>query len=528
MRKNLIFIIIILAAVIFGGMSAMWWLQASNARKNIEAGIADFNTGPVKLSYDAIETSGFPLKLVVSLINPKLNGRVDVLLDPNKQRALPEWDENAALQGTASLSIDALSSKYTFVMNGAWKNTSTLNGQPVALASKADISAQCSLVLNRAGGWASSLWNFSALKDHSNEFMSDLRLFDCALGDLAIVEPQTGATLAQSGAQRLYISSDPKGDKREIRFYLKGADSFVTPDGDRVFAAYSRAFSPQTMPTMLSAYGKQNTEVDFTYIGPLDWTGDPRIAPVEIHLSKFAITNDAYNINASFDLSNAADAQKQSARVAFTSEANFNQPYSALLHDAVRSMITDLLAQQKIPAPLPPSIKNYTPDSLYALLAPAIPDFHTFGKCTAALDLSYQGGAGFSGGDFTLSNLELSVAQYGITAKGTGKRAPGALMPAVNMTFNCRNCLQMVDDVAGYTSHIQSITGALSPEKPVMPLNTATIEGYKNFLQALASDEGGGNFSFVILSDGKMGVTINNKHMDEVLMLYHKLVPEQR
>lgn len=525
MRK-IILALLLLIVLAGGGVGVLWLLQSAKIEKKFTEQVAQFNTGPMRLTYDALNLSGFPLRMDLTLVNPKLAGRADLLLDPNKQRNLPEWDGTSALQGNARLGIDMFSSQAEFSLTGALQNTSVIGGQTLSLSSP-DITAQCRLRTARNSAWIYSMWSFAGLAGRGKEFLSDFRLFDCFTHNLKIVDTQSNTTLMESGPQRFYISSDPQGDKRQVRFYVKGTDSFVTPDGDRMITRYYSLFMPNALSPMLSAYGKQNAEIDFTYTGPIDWQGDPKTMPIEAHLARFNLTNDAYVINSTFDLANSTDAQMQSSRLAFKSEATYNQIYNALAHETVRSMIQQMLSDPKTAAALS-TLKNVqNAENLYTLIAPIIPDFYALGKLTSSLDLSFQGAPGFASGDFTLSDLELSVTPYGFTGKGTAKRVPGVLMPTMSLSLVCRNCLQLIDAVTGYINRIHTFTATVTPERSSSALDAATIHGYKKLLQEIAADDGAGNFTYAIASDGKSGYTVNKKRMDEVLMLYHQYVPQR-
>lgn len=525
MRK--ILLVVFLAVLLAGcGVAALWFVQATKIEKKFAEQVTQFNSGPVQLTYDNLKMSGFPLRQDLNLVNPKLAGRMDLLIDPNKKKNLPEWNETLTLQGIMRFGIDALSSRAEFSVDGAIQSNSVIDGQSLSVVTAPETSSLCSLQISRDNGWLSSLWSFDSWLGQGEAFFTHFRLFDCFTSGVKILETSSKAVLMEGGPQRIYISSAPKDTRREVRFYLKGTDSMVTQDGDRVIAQYYRALKSIAIPPMVSAYGKQNVEIDLTYAGPINWQGDPMAAPIEFHLSQFNLTNDAYNIHSTFDLTNSVDAQSQSAHIRYKSEAIYSQIFSALLQETIRSTIRQSLSDPK----LGPALSTLTQDdqnteSMYALISTAVPDLHALGKLTSALDLSFKGEPGFTSGDFTLTTLEFSSTPYGITANGTGKRVPTALMPALNLTIVCRNCMEMFDAIAGYSNRVLTVVKTLSPEKPVPLINPATIKGYKDFLQAIATDDGAGNLSYIITSDGKSGFVINKKHMSEIIALQHKYLP---
>ena len=533
MRKPVLIGIVVFLIVVAGGTTVTWMLQASRIKTQIEQGIARLSSDDVKIAYDALETSGFPTEVVVSIVNPRLTGRLDKLfaqMPKNNRQTLPEWNEDVSLNGTLTIGVNALSDRYTLGMHGQWKNKSTIGSEVIAMESSPNAGMLCTLGMAHAGNWFGTLWNFQALSLHGEKPLDDFRLLDCQATENTIVLQDSKAEVMKNGPERMYISHSLENGQRQARFFFSVPEWEVMPEGDRVMGVYSRAIAPwYDSAPLFSAYGKQNTEIDFTYKGPAELTGDIKSTPLDIHLGKFIITNDAYNMNMTFDLTNsdAADG-KHAARLAFKTESAYTDIYHALITDLVRSAIKDMYAEPSPSPELKAVTERQTPESLYALVQPAIPDLHALGRLVMALDLGYQGNREFTEGDITLSTLELSATPYGITAQGTGKRTTASPFPAVNIALTCANCLKLIDDVTEYVRRLQTVVVTLQPEKPVKPMSQATVDGYKQFLEALAGKNiNGQNFTYAIVGDG-LGVTVNNQRMDEVMRLYRQYVPRDR
>lgn len=510
-----------------------WTVQASRIKSAVENVVAELNSaGQVKLTYDALETSGFPTEVVVSMVNPRFTGRLDTLFSQAQQaqkHPLPEWNEDLTLTGTLMLGVNAMSDRYMLGMQGQWKNRSVIGNETIAMESSPDGVMRCTLEINRAGGWFGSLWDFKTLTEHGKEIANDFRLADCMASQNAIVLQDGKTLIMKNGPERLYISHNIEKARRQVRVFFSLADLEVSPEGDKIFGLYSGAIAPwyDTAP-LFSAYGKQNTEVDFTYNGPAEWTASPKETPLDIHLSKFVINNDAYQINATFDLTNGDIGAQHEARVALKAESIYTDIYDVLMQDMVRSLVKQMFLEPNPPPQLKTVLAQHTPESLYALVNPALPDFHALGRLAMALDLGYLGNREFTAGDVTLAALELSAAPYGITGLGTGKLTAGNPIPAVNLTLTCRSCLRMVDDMAGYARRLQKVAAAFEPEKAPKAIEQKTVDGYKAFLQVLAGKNiNGENFTYAILGDGS-GITINNNRMDEVMRLYRLHVPRDR
>ena len=75
MRRTLPLLLAVFLAVAAGGWCISWFAQAAEARKMVDQAIASLNEKQRYVTYDAIETSGFPFDVVVSIVKPHFSGR---------------------------------------------------------------------------------------------------------------------------------------------------------------------------------------------------------------------------------------------------------------------------------------------------------------------------------------------------------------------------------------------------------------------------------------------------------------------
>ncbi|MDE3016760.1 MAG: hypothetical protein KGI29_07595 [Pseudomonadota bacterium] len=537
MRSVFLIGLAVFLAVAGGGYCIGWFAQASRMKAGLEEAIASLNARQNVLTYRAIETSGFPGDVTVAIINPRFSGRVDLLLKslpvapgrPQPFTALPEWQEDDALNGRIAFSINALSNYYRIGVNGNVRHESRLAGQMIAADIHHNGESDCTLQLSR-GSWSAGLWDYQAILHKGGDLLRDVRLLDCSSPGYAV----TGAhqeTLISSGPGRLYIASAPTQGMERLRVYLKMTDAGITTAGDAWLTAYAQAFGNR-IPMQLSLYGEQNTEIDFSYAGPasMQQTGTE---PIDIRIDPFRLANQSSTINAGFYFVDSGPASPRHVHVAFKAVSNFSGTYEAIEQNMLRRLIQDAYAdknrQHAGASPYLAALDKYTPGQMLAILTPAIPDLHTLGQLTQSLNASYEGAADFKTGVITLADFELSAAPYGVTGKGSAHLATGQPLPAGSLSLTCTNCLRLVDDAAGYAGRLQTTFSYFDPATAAgMTIDPRLVDGIKNFLGSIASPmrDAAGNATFVyaIASDGATGITVNDKNMAEVMRLYDEYV----
>lgn len=534
MRKIILVSLVVFAVVIGGSMVITWFLQASTTKHNVEQLIQAINEKQPYITYDTIKTSGFPSEVLVTIVRPHFTGRMDQLIASLQQAhgkpatPMPEWNEDVTLDGNITLGINAMSDHYTLGISGNWVNHGKIGTQSIDTISQS-IADSCVLEMGHNGGLFGSLWNFGALLNN-RDVLKDFRKLDCSTSNYNVIDANSKAPLFTSAPSRFYASFQPQGDNSQFRFYMKFSDAEVTPAGDNLISIYFNTIAPDyPFSSKLSMYGKQNVEVDVSYSGPADVQNrNAKDAPFDVSINKFDINNLAYTSTTTFHLSHNVQGTNHVAKLAFKSEASFNEIYDTLLQDTVKRMVTEITSGKDPQyANLQPIIQKHTPDEWYAIIYPAVPNFHSLGKTVLWLDLGYQGNENLSAGDVDLTSLEISASPYGITGKGTAKLAQTQMVPTANVTLVCTNCLRMIDDVAAYWGRVEKVMAELNTTQPPQPpLDPKLVEGFKTFLSALAEPSAADKttFAYALVSDGGSNIAINGKRIDEVMSLYNQQV----
>lgn len=528
--RNPFVILLLLILTVSGVSGVIWYMQAERFKEHLEKSIANINTGPVQITYDVLETSGFPLEVAVSLVNPKIKMRLDPLIEKTRQPAetqqpMQPWEENWALEGKIQLGVSALGDSYTLKSDGILRGTGNIDGQAITTSSQNDDHSAdvCTLRVDR-GLVLRKLWGFESLTDNIRESLKNFRSLDCVFGKGSTVNSQTSVPLITGNESRFYITHMPQGSQRNIRFNLKYNVEF-SQEADRIFAIYYHALAPYYLPPKLSLSGAQDVDMDFSFDAPADWDGkNLKAAPLDIRFVTNAASTQAGSASLAFQLANADGPAGYTSKLNSKMEFVPTEITNTQVQDGVRDGIQQIYYSPDMAAmrATMPAFSKYAPETLFAIIRPAIPNIYSLGKEIFAIDGTYQGNREFTAGDATLNAFELSTVLYGITGKGTAKLNPQTPFPAANLSFTCKNCLRMIDDMADYTARLQKVMLELDPANAsALPVTPAMLGGIKSFLQALATAETAApnDFIYVIVSDGMMGITINGKPMDQVMAL---------
>jgi len=537
MRSVYLIAVSVFLIVVAGAVSISWFAQAAASKQAIEQAIARLNATEKMVSYERIETFGFPAHVYVAIVNPQFTGRIDTLLKQHPAFAsMPQWHEDVKVNGNLVYGINAFSNHYTMSVQGTIEEKAVIGDKSFSTLYESAGNPDCALKLAHSGGIFGTLWDFGEIAREGRDVLQDFRMLDCSLPSGSAMDPASRAVLNTSGPIRFYVTQEPQGDRLKLRVFAKLADMEVLPAGDAVMAATLQALSPeQASPINYSAYGKQNIALDFSYDGPRSLEKAKEDQTMDVALHNFDVTNNIYQQHANFFLTNATHGDVRKTRLAFKADFNADKQYKALWEKILLDQIRQLFARpdeaakiagrtNPVDACIEEAKKKYTPEQFYTLVQPVIPDFFSLGKMVHSLDISYVGTPDISSGEVTLSNLELSAAPYGITGSGTAKKTAGAMMPAVNASLECRNCQPMVDAVADYSQRVQMLVDSCSAGVPAQfAISAQEAQGVKGFLTALAQPQDKDIFHYTIGSDTG-GMVINGKNAGELVALYSQYV----
>jgi hypothetical protein len=529
MRRFALFLLVffVLCAGLFG---YAWHLQSSAMLAQVERAIADMNKNGEVVSYDSISRSGFPAAVQVTLVNPRAKGRLDQWLaqaqaaSPTTLDTLPPWETSIEVKGELQLHSDLLGEKLGFALTGPLHYTNVIAGMSESSTSQPEGSTRCDMTLGFKQGRMERL--VALLKGQGNASLEEaqLRALECRVPAMRYVDDASNELLTSTGGLSLDVSHDEKDSAhRHLRVVAKGVDMEVTAAGDRQIESYLRALAPgYVYSNRLASYGKQNFDLDFEYEEPHGMSTADAKSPLAVHVHRWNVDSAIYGSQGSFHFTHTPGAEGVAMQLKLQASSHFGEGYDALLRDLLRDVVRDMYANPDPNLPQASAIlARFTPDTLYEAALPVLPKLHTLGKLTQEVQASYNGNQQLTQGKLALEKLDIGADAYGIAAQGSATMAPGQLMPAGNVTLDCRQCPALLDDTQAYW---QRVTDAMQQIDPAtaqgMALDPAMVAGFKQFLQALAKPMDSGTYRYELVGDGGMGLTINGKRMDEVLSLY--------
>lgn len=528
MRSTVSLLVGIFLFVVSAALTIVWFSQAAAVKNAVETALARASEGSIKITHASIETSGFPGELVVTIRNPRISGRVDEWLAayvPTKTPR-PAWQENFVQEGDIQLAVNWLSSRYTLRMNGPWTSNAQIGDKAISLRSKggATTNLTCQLDLSAGNLWSVRVWDFSKFLDKPESLLNDFRALDCYVPTHAVTDAKTGRDAITMGDQRLYITHQPAGDTTSARFYVSSHGSQIMPEGDAIINIYASALAMDGLNDVsYSAYGKETVEIDFSYHGPSSLDQGGLNSPISAELSKFTIQNQLYQSEARLSVTNKPTGENHDARLTLHIDSTYQPGYETVMHQTVRSAIRNLYSAKE-PDCCEDALARYDADTLYHLVAPAVPRLHLLGKMAVSADASYRGNLALSSGELLLPKISFSASPYGLSLSGR-LESKGGLTPAADLKLACKNCLTLVDDATGYYNRAAQAYSTLEPNQPLPPLSAETIDGVKQLLSTLAGQTAGQDFTYQIILDKDLaGGSINGKPLSEVSELYETYV----
>ncbi len=549
-RQDTVFKTLPIAGAVFFAVAALlytalWFIQAHKAKAAVEQALQSLQGGDIRVEYAAIDTSGFPGDVKVRLHQPVFTFDMDRLLQkigaslpvapdgtPQGQLKgtlthLPEWQERLSLDGTVSLSINALSDRYTLAWEGVgrWESEAA-DRKRVFLTQSAGQSA-CALEFRRAAlGLISTLWSLSGPVRSGEEFAHEFRAFRCRLPAIAVKASPSGEAVMASGERSFSVEGESIADARyNIRFGLdvEGVEFF--PASDALQAEYLDLLGEkESHPVPLSAYGKQSAHIDTSWVGPARLHALEGPAAFALDIRRFDIANALYTTGNRGRMENspAGEAGGKAWKVDFRSESSIQPAYDVLAKEMVKHRVIQTLKENPPQGEL---LKRQTPQEIASALAALMPALSGLSPLVLAVDASYQESAS-SAGTLTVNKAEFNTAPYGFTASGTAARSEGS-QPSGQLALACRRCPQMVTDAGNWLVRLKAVLAEIDPAAArAIRIDTAQVRAWAALVESVGQkDADGESLRFTLQSKPPEAPTINGRPLAEAMSTL-RLPPE--
>lgn len=537
MRKLILIGLVSLVLMGSAILIIVWFSRASAVKKDVEAYIESLNTNNLKITYDEVRTSGFPLSMNVSIVNPRINGQMnkfmkDLGLDKIfNMTNLPEWNEDYALNGSINLIANALSNKFRMESHGELVGKSSVAGRSISILSQPNGGSVCELQLLNDNWLLGNLWDFYLLQGDKVKLAHSFRSFDCVIPATKIVNGETKEPILSYDSSRFFISRAPEQDHANVRLYMMFKDVEATKSYDEIYNLYANSLSPEIAAVMPSYYGKQNTEIDVFYSGTENWSNMMQAlnTPFSLKVNKFLVSNNAYQSDTSASLAYEVKGNSRNASFTYKTEATATELLRSILHTQFHNLIGQIKrGSSEYANDTKIKLINMSEEDTNKMLYSVIPDFTSIGKITTKIDASYGGSDDLKNFNADLKAFDFSLDPYGITSTASIKMDPSKPLPVGNMSVTCSNCSNMLDDLASYVERLQYALSIFYPNNsPISGITSDSVRSFKNFILALVpagTAQNNGTVKLDVVNDGKGVVSVNGKGSEEVLELYNKFM----
>jgi len=535
MRSAIITSLIIFLAALAGGYCILWYSQANNLRSALERSIDQINNKQQLITYESVALSGFPWRLEASIMRPHFKGRMNSFVRPIGEavestlgKPIPKlvsgWDEDLASDGKIVFSVNMMANFYTLTFTGNWQHKSTVLTTAQATYIRQEGQTGCTMEMESGTGMLGMLWNFQAALNDFNTFFSHFRILNCRSGGISVTDSESREALASIGAFSSSITHDPgKSGEDEIHYYSKVTDLQTTPQGDNFVARYAHELSPYDLfPTNFSMNGKQNSEVDVYYNGPITLQRLSTNPNFHFSVNNFDLSDDLHTHHFKLNMEGSPHSLNLSLNSELKYSELFDKEFPAIAFGLIRSIDGGNL-QFPILAPVQRAFLQYTPEQVYSIIYPSLFKPSAFGTINSVLNASYLGAPFFAHGALSISGAKVSTKHYGLAIEGTSD-IDGKALQTADFVVICNSCMRMADDFITYLNHIQPTIQYFAPETAHMvAVMTADPENVKKIITSLANHPVNPSdpmtLRFVVSGSSAGGITIGHKTIAELLPL---------
>lgn len=540
MKKNLLIGCGIFIATTTIALAVSWFIQAGKVKNSIERAIAEFNPAMGSWAADDIQVSGFPTDMVITLTNPKatlytqqfmpslykhlsagLGNSAGVLAPPT----FPNSTVAIALDGTITISVNALSNHFLYQSHGTTSFSTTDGANTISTRIEQDGTTKCSLNFEGSpASFFSRSWDMTALFNKDSDM--PFRNFECVVPSYIAVDAYSGKPLFSQEASSWRASFNPQNERNHVALYVNMPGSEIFPAGDESY----RKLMPLLLPTeyqlpmhAMSAYGKMSMLLDLEAEGHAD---DNKItsAPFNINIKEYRFEN-AFNKSLGHLVLHSTPKDGDIAITIDTSniaEFSEKQPEYAklVLADAIEEL-HNIPTTDQPPSGFVHTMQNRPKEELMEIGLDILPNVSLMGTFTNIIKANFTGNETKRTGKLALSDLQLTSRDFGITGNGTGEMPPGQILPTINANLTCRNCLNMIDTLHGYLNRLER--GLLRLE-PTLAGQIALQPDMVNWIKFVLGNVGVSNVNspndleFAISGDAN-NIQINGKSMMEIMAL---------
>ncbi len=511
-----------------------WWMQARNVKQTLQTALGSLPPEFGSITADTITVSGFPNRMVVTITNPHVSLELQPMLTTLHKRTMAAAGNSAgvltaptyptgtlthALSGNITLSMNALADELSLTYAGNDATTLTQPSGNVSLVTEYNAPLTCRIRLEPTlGSVFQTMWDIQAVLAH--ETISErLREINCQIPGGITTDNTTSQIAASLAASHLILTNQPAADRINTHIDASIKDYEVLPTGDSAYNALRRAFTPEQqtyIPLSLSLYGKQSIALKTTVNGPKNvdsWNGKA----YRVDIPQFSFSNAAGVSNGMLLLAVTPNSTAQQGEFSLNVTSEFAAAQTAVARMSLAQFLSEAMKHDEFAAAYAGSNPEHVEEAFFE----ALPNITALGTLTQKIRLGFSMDSSKNEGSLNVAELELSTRDYGLSANGQASTGNGNVVPAIDATVTCRNCLPMVDVLAAYMARVeQALTSVSTAPSLMFHLQPEDVAGAKGLLGAIGTPSASNpaDLQFVIKSNAS-AMSINNKGLPELMQL---------
>lgn len=526
MKKVLIAAAVLLLAAAAGGY-AFWQREAERARDSVEKLIAQANGANRWFTYASLSTSGFPLRVTVTVHQPVITiptGKIVYLAALTRamqsQGAVPaqpaDWNDTLRYGDALHIHLPLGRDTVTIASSGPARVESAVSGETLRTLQQPEGDSSCTLELSRGGrGTIGAQLAEGAYRDM--DLAAYFRAFRCDFAAASWVNEATGQAVSHNGPIGFSFATEPQEGRRTFAVTLRAPSVEFTPAADEMFARYARILDADgdlgfSLPA--SAQGKQQTMLDLRIDTPFPFNTASREKPLAVELTEFTLKNALFDASLRLSVHHTPGGGGSAESVStFEYRGTVTPEYMTGTRHTIAGQLLHMARRPGASSALRAFAERTTPVRLAERLEAVLPRLDTLGVMTIAWEGRFNATKDMAVTVLDLKRAEAGFTPYGLNAAGQITRtSPDA--PAGEIAVTCRQCEPMIGDIGGWARRMAAFLREFSPEQADAAARLDGLgERLAHFVKTIGKPSGAGDYRFTLSSTAEGGMSVNGRSM---------------
>jgi hypothetical protein len=487
MKKSLI-ILPLLAAAAAGGHYAVWQTQTAKFTKalteRIEKINADTEAGAT-ITYDAKETSGYPAKSVISLINPTIKAK--------------EGDTSITIEGALRFSSPLLGDTLEMTIDGPLHATAEDEHYIITSAepTHCSIKAVGSIIDYMIG--KHTLPKAPTAEDVAENF----RHFSCNAEDVTVADKEN-APIATAKKYHISANANPTtGKEKMFNFALQVKDMEVLQE-----TAFKHSLASDPNLSFLEDIswikykdlGKQNITVTGGFVGDIDSDNN-----FQFDLQEVSVSNALYRMEFPISVHN-----QETLTIKHEGTFAAEEQFDSLNIEGAKSMITAIKegdTDATLGTPLTEKIKDGSISE--ELIINAVPQLHPYGDIKTFANVNGK----LMAQEGKIEKVGFSTALFSLIATGDISST------ALDVTVECGKCDVLLTRLSDYANAVTALLHASEEVSAPVAFAPEAVKALSAITRDYDSNkEDGDTITWKIAKNTQGQITLSGQAVDALFM----------